>query len=351
MTSLKESTKLSGVLPFRAAVENAVPFGIDMNKDSLLARLNGTLAKKYNPVISVTPNMLEGWNEAGIFPSAVARGRTRENQKQNWDYGCRHYRRALQICRIMDFLTHSGQPYKISLIRIELWLMGISDVQFYDLCEDLGKEFTLIRNKALKPITSDFDPDHNKTMSPRREAALAKQIGNAQPEILPKGFSYHAKELIGFLQFSGFGKSLEKIPNLITRIFERMGVGFLINPDEAEYRIFSSAMRAFWNTDDETIISTQEIIKLADEQTFILAREFANHFKLMDLYDFPAEKLPPFFRKISVFKRIFGIIDFNAAHGRWRIIFFLQFLTVAYRDPSLLKDRLEDMKKFKHGVD
>ena len=94
MTSLKESTKLSGVLPFRAAVENAVPFGIDMNKDSLLARLNGTLAKKYNPVISVTPNMLEGWNEAGIFPSAVARGRTRENQKQNWDYGCRHYRRA-----------------------------------------------------------------------------------------------------------------------------------------------------------------------------------------------------------------------------------------------------------------
>lgn len=328
-----------------------MPVGIYMNKDNFLARLNGRLAKKYKPAISVTANMLERWNEAGIFPSAVALGRTKENPKQNWDYNCRHYRRALQICRITDFLTQSEQPFKISLIRIELWLMGITDITFYDVREDLIKEFAFIRNKVTKPIISDYDPDRNNPISPRLETALIKQMGQAQPEILPEQFSYQPKEKISFLQFMGFGTSLEKIPDLIRQIFKRMGLGFLINSDWAEFRIFSLAMKGFLGAKDEIETSTMEIIEKADEQTFILARKFASHFKLMDLYNFPEIKLSPIFKKISAFKRIFGIIDFNAAHGRWRIIIFLYFLSAAYRDPALLKNRLAAIKALKNAAD
>ncbi len=311
-----------------------------MTKDELLKRMNAFTQKRYGS--EVTRDMVRDWVVEEIVPQAIPHG-IKQGQNPDWEWNYRHYRRILQICRIRHFLKESGQPERLSLIRIELWLMKIKDIPFDLVRGDLQKEFNLMRTTAMRPVKSDFDPRNKTELSDRRQKALINQTGKAEPKILPKKFSYLPHELIGIMQLSNFGKSFYGINVLLSSILKRMGLDFLLNMDLFELKVFSLFIRGYLGDPDEIDESAEEIIKNADEQTFNLARDYVSHFKLMDILTLMQETKPNFLNVLMKFRKIFAIIDFNVAHGRWRIAVFMFAFIAAHRNPQFIRERLEDI--------
>lgn len=145
-----------------------------MDKDVLLERVNCYSLQHYG--VRVTPRMLSDWVNEELVPQAIPLGRKRGQLKQNWDWTAVHYRRILQICRLIK----DGYERKTA-IRIELWFRKI-EVPFDLLKKAFAKEFKLIRINRLKAVISNFQKSIL-DMTPKLKNALVRQMGQLPPQL------------------------------------------------------------------------------------------------------------------------------------------------------------------------
>ena len=244
-----------------------------MDRKAFLQRLQPRARERYG--VEVTDRMVKDWIDERLLANPIPLGRRRE-------WGCLHYRRALQICR----LRAEGAERHTDL-RFRLWMRG-ADIafsrprraQFKDVRESIVEEFDRRRKQLLQGMPVDAGPplkEGDDIRRPRPDTIL-RHVGAASPEILPPGFAYLPKELLAFYDASIFGAPTKVFDEAMSRAFDAFGlsaltqcfVGAGMTPqDTVGLASVMLGMGADPSLIPDTAIHT---IEHADERTFLNAR-------------------------------------------------------------------------------
>jgi len=299
-----------------------------MNKKALLERVKKRSYKRYR--FRVERRMLSDWVNEDLVPQAVALGRTSECPRQNWDWNAGHYRRILQICRIMG-----GGITRKTGVYIELWLRGI-EIPFDLLPKSFSEEFKRLRQKRLKPVNSNFDLA-TENMTTKRKKALANQMGELSPEL---NIELSNEEKIKMLQGVAAEDAKIDVTFYAPKLIDNMGLGEVKQPYLAMFGglLNTVALGLFTDPDYEKNKnnSAQTVIGNSDKAAFESARQLFWIFQwaLSHMAPLIKQLAPENSGNIEIINSKYNYISQRIKSGSGRLEFFITLLSLISRDPE-----------------
>ena len=296
-----------------------------LDRQQLLDRVNHFAGPRYGT--GVTPRMLQDWVAEKLVPGPTAHGR-RRGQAPYRDWPLPSYRRALQICRM------KGRGAKrMTEIRVGLWMRGV-DLPFDAVRAAIRSEFQRSKKLALRPVASSWDPRQTPNLTPGRQAALAREMGEPSPLLLPAGCSFPdelAPDVYATMRFAMSDR--ESLHKMVGGLLHAMGLGSWITPD------FINCAHAHRGIIFGTLGSTDEIeapaeasITDADAETFTNLRDWYHAFpwlleNVLDLAHF----LPPALADgIYLLAPPAAQVAKLVRPGPWQVPIFAMFLNYAH---------------------
>ena len=297
-----------------------------LDRQQLLDRVNRFAKPRYGT--GVTPRMLQDWVSEKLVPGPTAHGR-RRGQAPYRDWLLPSYRRALQICRM------KGRGAKrMTEIRIGLWMRGV-DLPFEAIRAAMYSEFQRAKKVALRSVASTWDPRETLNLTPGRQAALAREMGEPSPLLLPAGCSFSdelAPDIYAALRF-GMGNG-NSIPKPVGGLLHAMGLDSWITPDFIDFAYAHRGMIVgTLGSADEIDASAEASITEASAETFANIRDWCRVFSwLLENAVSTIPFLPPAFADgirglAPPSTQVAKIIR----SGAWRIVIFVMFLNYAQR--------------------
>lgn len=229
--------------------------------------------------IRLTPAAIEDWVHEGILAPARATGLARAGQAP-WERSCRDVKQAIRICRYKSRVP-AGRRFEYDEIRIQLWL-DKANLEAIDIRRLVLDQFHRSKQELLRPQRTVFDPRDTDGISEKRITTSIRQMGEASPEIRPKGFSYLGAELVGMQALTRFGE-FEKIEfggstagsiDLINSILDRWGIRSSLEDAEKDaVAVICSSFAGLLGDPDEVGDTAEGIVKSADTEEFEIARD------------------------------------------------------------------------------
>lgn len=244
---------------------------LSLDRPQLLDRINRCAQPRYG--VSVTPRMLQDWVSEKLVPGPTAHGQ-RRGEPPCWDWSRDSYRRILQICRLKGLGTK-----RVTQIRCALWMRGV-DLPFEAVQAAIHSEFQRAKKLTLRPVVSTWDPRQTPTLTSGRQAALAREMGEPSPLLLPTGCLFpneltpnaYATLRFGMSDRDGFHK-------MVGGLLSVMGLSSWVTPDFIDFAyahrwiIFGTLGSA-----DEITASAEASITEASAETFTNIRDWCRAF-------------------------------------------------------------------------
>ena len=298
---------------------------LSLDRQQLLDRVNRFAGPRYGT--GVTPRMLQDWVAEKLVPGPTAHGR-RRGQTPYRDWPLHSYRRALQICRMKG---HGAK--RMTEIRVGLWMRGV-DLPFDAVRAAIRSEFQRAKKAALRSVASSWDPRQTPNLTSGRQAALAREMGEASPLLLPAGCSFPdelAPDVYATLRFAMSDR--ESLHKMVGGLLHAMGLGSWITPD------FINCAHAHRGIIFGTLGSIEEIkdpaeasITDASEETFANIRDWCHAFSwLLENAASTIPFLPPTFADgVRLLAPPAAQVAKLVRPGPWQVPIFVMFLNYAH---------------------
>lgn len=238
-----------------------------MKREVLVSRLIARASTRYG--VRVSDEIFGEWLRKKLIQSPPKRGRIREWNK-------RHYRIALEICRL-----NSEGVRIFGIIKWHLWLKGFSPPNFRPTAEriHLLKEFRRLRKSLMQSIYSTYDPRNGGAISENRANRIAKSMGT-QDERLKSFLPLALAQIFGARNLIQFAVDDGTLANLLTS-----NVGSYIGqlteiPDTVVVNKLAStvtdigitSLSGLWGDPDEIEASGEQSIQVASADDFEFGR-------------------------------------------------------------------------------
>jgi hypothetical protein len=151
-----------------------------MNKAELIERVDQYGRKRYG--VGFSTILLNDLIKDNLFPAATRKGNI--GNRPIHDYGCRAYRRALQIVRLINagITTRDAQ-------RIQLFLKGYGlEVCDADVRIPLRNEYVRSTKASLAKARSGYF-DNSKSITQKHKQSLARQLGKPDERFQSAGLT------------------------------------------------------------------------------------------------------------------------------------------------------------------
>ncbi len=244
---------------------------LSLDRQQLLDRVNRFAKPRYG--VSVTPRMLQDWVSEKLVPGPTAHGQ-RRGESPYWGWSRDSYRRILQICRLKGRGTN-----RVTQIRCCLWMRGV-DLPFEAVQAAIHSEFQRAKKLALRPVASAWDPRQTPTLTSGRQTALAREMGEPSPLLLPTGCSFsdeltpdaYATLRFGMSDRDGFHK-------MVGGLLSVMGLRSWVTPDFIDLAYAHRWMIVgTLGSADEIAASAEASITKASAKTFTNIRDWCRAF-------------------------------------------------------------------------
>ena len=170
-----------------------------MNRQARVDRLISTAMRLYG--VATTDVQFGDWLRERLLPTPP-----KQQRKRSWT--CRHYRTALEICRLKSQgVNDAGE------LRWHLWIKGRSPPGFdpAKARRHLRVAFTRLRKAAGKSIHSTYDPTRDPEITERRKQRIIKSMGT-QDERLKASLPLNGDELFALRNLMEFDNQSTNIP-------------------------------------------------------------------------------------------------------------------------------------------
>ena len=186
-------------------------------------------------------------------------------RKPLYIYGCRHYRRTLQLVR---FKSQEIKDRDEILVQLFIRNYGVKP---HEVRDALGTEYRKTREKLNAPLRSTF-VDKDGPIPPGRKSQLRHQIGTLDERLNNAGFVIQAEFLISFTRTAR---------NFSNRALKETPIN---NVPAAVQELFNSLMPLFGGMltkDDENESGIEKIIRSSSENEYEIAKTIFQQIRAM----------------------------------------------------------------------
>lgn len=265
----------------------------------------------------------------------------KQQRKRNWT--CKHYRTALEICRLKSQgVSDAGE------LKWHLWLKGMSPPNFdpAKARRHLRVAFTRLRKAAAKSVYSTYDPTRESEITAGRKAQIISSMG-VQDARLKATLPLSGDEIFALRNLMQFDHQSENIPSiefliakLLPQDIQRQLVGQLQGMSE-----FVALLGGISGPADEIENSGERSIRHASRKQFELARQ-------------AIRILPEGFRVLATLmpgaKAGFIAVAESAQRPEWRVAIFMPILHMLYRgdlkNPKFSTQLAEQIIQVKNAI-
>ena len=298
---------------------------LSLDRQQLLDRVNRCAKPRYG--IGVTPRMLQDWVAEKLVSGPVAHGQ-RRGEPPYWEWSRDSYRRILQICRLKGRGAN-----RVTQIRCGLWLRGV-DLPFEAVQAAMHSEFQRAKKLALRSVASTWDPRQTPNLTSGRQAALAREMGEPSPLLLPTGCLFPNELSPDVYATLRFGMNdPDGAHKMVEGLLSVMGLGSWVTPDFIDFAYAHRWMIVgTLGSADEIAASAEVSITEASAETFTNIRDWCRAFSwLLQNASSAISFLPPAFAD-----GIRGLVPPAAQvaklirPGPWQVPIFAMFLHYAH---------------------
>lgn len=319
--------------------------GAKMDRYELLEGVNARPERRYGP--QITASMLDDLVEQKVLPGPERKRSTLP--RPNYQYGSESLR---QLTRIR-WLKARGLR-RNSLLRIYLWL-AYFEVPFEIVREDLLIEFSRVRRRILRRVSSTFDPSR-RPATERDIRTLANQLGSLDPRLSFGSEFMTVTQIVGAYGLMRFAWDGGVTAALFQGSLNAFGISAL--PDGQGEALLTAILQAFGGalaSPEESDASYESVLTTVDEPAMQDARAILNQLPWVGI------KLPRMLKTCGLnslsqsasLEPQFRVAAKALFQPEFRVIAFTQFLIgICNRSSNALFDRrwLSDIRSFRNAA-
>lgn len=225
-----------------------------MDRTELLSRVNARSGRRFGSPIS--PSQLDYLIEQHVLPGPKREqaGVPRPNYQHDQD--------ALRTLTLIRWLRARGL-HRNAQLRVYLWL-AYFEVPFELFGNDLHYEFSRLRRRMVRGVSSTFDPAGGPPTE-RDMGTLNRQLGRLDSRLLPDGQTLAPLGIVDAYSLMRFGHSGSVEENMYRDLFDKLGLTPLV--DEIGVGLFAFLNKCLAHslaTNHESDLSPEALISQID---------------------------------------------------------------------------------------